>query len=1073
MKRVKKLKTALALFCAAVLMLSVLPGAFAFAAEGDAGTETVTPHSGTYMLRSALKGEQSLWAYVEQEVSGIAANTDYSFGMWVKGRGIVTMKVSSNGSTVTYKRPVATDDWTYESVDFNSGAKSGKMVFSVVDSAATAFPQNQVAGTMYIDGAYFGAKDSGVNLLQNSGFEQSLAGWNSSVKDVFSVVATDETTPGEPTDPTDPQDPNDDGTNYDATDPSNATNIYAGNRSMQAVTKGLKSDWKSATQQIAGITANTDYTFGAWIKGSGAVTIKAAKLSGGENLHFMRPKAADVWTHVTTSFNSGSYAGTIVFSILDSAGNVLPQSEAAGTMYIDEATFGPTGGANLLRNAGFEEQLKYWGGDKGNVFVRYPDQSDNPPAQQYEGIANLGAYSWDRNPDGVSDFGAWTGTTPYLAEDFLEQNTWSDLEGGNRLDAWKDSPYAQSMLWATYPFPKSGGSLAAAAHGDYNAHYRELGENLIAAGMDNAMIRFGHEFNGGWYYWTVGNANEPDHEQKCADFAEAFRQFVTTLRSIDGEHFKFVWNPSTAVWGVDLPAAFPGRDYVDFIGIDHYDQTWAQSNGQPLYGPEYQTADPAERARRQQLAWNAEVSDGNWGLGMIADFAEDQGVPLGICEWGLATRSDGMGGGDNPVFIQNMHDWIANNNVAWHVYFNVSASDGDHDLYDTVTFPQASAKFSELWNPSGAPQTSPAIEPSDIVASGESYAKLEGEDGVLAGSAFRYHGDPWASGGEFAVMYRSLNALTFANAPQADDGIAIVYQGWQSDQRASLYVNDVLVKKNILFAQHGRSWSNSYGYVVLSDVRIPAGATVKLQINKDDELDNFDSLKIDYVLLLGTSGGSGNPPANPGDGGSAVPSVKLYAKNAVVIKENGGSLEFYLAVNGADKLNAVSADFGFDSTKFSLRSVEAVGAAGAVVDNRVSGDTVRVLAGFPASMTTTAYTDMIKLTFDPLDPSAKSVQADLRLLAATIASSGVNADIEPTKDGDSASVVLRAYADLGDVNGDGSLTAADLSLALDHYRATPQAADWSSAWRADVNADGIVDTTDFTIIAAGILDARS
>ncbi|MDG0808753.1 carbohydrate binding domain-containing protein [Cohnella rhizosphaerae] len=622
---------------------------------------------------------------------------------------------------------------------------------------------------------------------------------------------------------------------------------------MQAVTLGKKSGWKTVTQQVGGIVPNTDYTFGAWIKGSGAVTIKTATNSG-ENLQFIRPKATNTWTYVSASFNSGTFSGTVVFTISDSAGSALPEAEAAGTMYVDDVFFGMTGETNLLLNGGFEEQLKFWGGDKGTVFTRYPNRSDNPPAQQYEGIDNLGVYVWDRNPEGVTDFGDWIGRSPYLAEDFLEQNTWSDLEGGVRLAPWKDSPYAGKMLWAAYPFPKSGGSLAEAASGAYNDHYRALGENLIANGMAKATIRFGHEFNGGWYIWSIGNANDPNHLQKAQDFAEAFRQFVTTLRSIEGQAFKFVWNPSTSVWGVDLEAAFPGRDYADFVGIDHYDQSWAQNNGTSIYGSAYQNADPAERLRRQQIAWNAEVNDGNWGLNMIAQFAEDQGVPLAICEWGLAARADGMGGADNPYFIEKMHEWIENNNVAWHVYFNVSADDGDHDLYDTVAFPLASAKFSELWDPNGAPDTSPAIEPADIPGIGAQYVKVEGEDGILTGSANRYHGDPWASGGEFAVMYKSVNALTFTNVNKADGGLAIVYQGWESDQKASLYVNGVLVKPNIPFPQHGRSWSNSYGYVVLNDVQIPAGATVKLQINPSDELNNYGSLKIDYLLLLGATG---------------------------------------------------------------------------------------------------------------------------------------------------------------------------------------------------------------------------
>ncbi|MBB3155548.1 hypothetical protein FHS16_005656 [Paenibacillus endophyticus] len=1064
MKKRKAWNKAIALLCAATLLFSVFPA-------GNSAAETAefpAPHSGTQMLRGDLKGDAGNWAYMEQEVDGIAANTDYSFGMWVKGDGIATLKVSAGGATVSYTRPIATGEWTYHSVNFNSGSRSGKMTFSIVDSAATAYPQSTAAGVMYVDDVYLGTSGGGANLLQNAGFEAGMNLWNKLVKDVFSVVegasvpeepgdpedppvdttvykgvrslkaelaakssgwayltqkvtgiaagmtyelgmwvkgagaatlklsqgsssggalafvrqkatgswtywaadytaatnedlhvsiydsayvpgsgitqaeaqgimriddvffgvkgsgvnrlansgfeasdaltnwtvasnssplvfsvaggAAEHETPGGPIDPVDPTDPVDPVDPGEPGNPDDPANIYAGSRSMQAATKGKPNDWKTVTQQIGGIAAGTDYKFGAWLRGSGAVTIKVAK-SNGENLHYIRPKATNTWTYASASFNSGTYTGTVVFSIVDSAGAAYPQAEAAGTMYADEAFFGAAaaGSDNLLLNPGFEQQLKYWGGDKGDVFTRYPDRSDNPPAQQYDGVDNLGVYSWDRNPDGVADFGEWIGRMPALAEDFLEQNTWSDLEGGNRLAAWEGTPFADRMIWAAYPFPKSGGSLAASANGDYNDHYRQLGENLVAAGMENAMIRFGHEFNGGWYIWSIGNANDPNHLQKAENFAEAFRQFVTTLRDVEGQNFKFVWNPSTSIWGVDLEAAFPGRDYVDFIGIDHYDQTWAQSGGKPLYGPEYRDADATERLRRQELAWNAQVNDGNWGLNMIARFAEDQGVPLGICEWGLALRAeDGMGGGDNPYFIQKMYEWIENNNVAWHVYFNVSASDGDHDLYDTVAFPESSAKFAELWHPDGAPNTSPAIAPSDIPGIGGDYVKIEGEDGVLAGPVNKLHGDPWASGGQFAVMYRSVNSLTFANANKADDGIAIVYQGWQSDQKASLYVNNVLVKPNILFEEHGRSWSDSYGYVVIDDVQIPDGATVKLQINPDDVMDNWDNFKVDYILLLGATG-EYEQPEEPGEGGGigngadavSVPSRTSFTRSGV------------------------------------------------------------------------------------------------------------------------------------------------------------------------------------------------
>ncbi|MDF2443007.1 MAG: hypothetical protein JWR01_1210 [Subtercola sp.] len=626
--------------------------------------------------------------------------------------------------------------------------------------------------------------------------------------------------------------------------------VHSGARSLEAQTTGNTTGWKTLTQSGGSVLQNTSYSIGAWLVGSGAITIKATT-STGANLAFIRPKATGTWAYSETSFSTGSYAGAVTFVLSDSAVAEYPPAEAAGTMYLDDVFFGPTGGSSVLANAGFEEQLTGWGGDRGSVFTRYPDRSDNPPAEQYDGINQIGAYAWDRNPAGVTDFGEWMGRTPVLAEDFLERNTWSDLEGGNRLAAWQSSAYADNMLLAAYPFPDSGGSLAESADGLYNSHYLALGENLMASGMSNASIRFGHEFNGNWYPWSIGNSNDPDHEQKAADFAESFRQFVTTLRSIPGQQFTFVWNPSTSVWGVDLPAAFPGRDYVDFVGIDHYDQTWATSAGTAVYGADYASADPAERLRRQQLAWTAEVSDTNWGLQMIADFAADQGVPVGLGEWGLALRSDGMGGGDNPYFIQKMHEWIENNNVAWHIYFNVSASDGDHDLYDTVTFPKASAAFSALWNPAGAPQTTPAIEPDDIPGASAPYKKVEAESGVLSGPVFKYHGDPWASAGGLALLYKGNSALTFTGVDAAPGGIAVVYQGWQSDQKASLYIDGVLAKKGILFAQHGRSWSGSYGSVVIDDVTVPEGATLELRIDPDDVLPNTDSLKFDYLLLLG------------------------------------------------------------------------------------------------------------------------------------------------------------------------------------------------------------------------------
>jgi hypothetical protein len=634
--------------------------------------------------------------------------------------------------------------------------------------------------------------------------------------------------------------------------------VHSGAYALRADLQGNSATgWAYLTQQLTGLSAGTAYTFGAWVIGDGAVTIKVSQGSSGASaLKFVRPIAEGDWQYATFDFTPAA-SGTYAFSIYDSAaatGSGIGVDQASGTMYIDDAFAGTPGGANLLANPGFESGgLSGWtaGSNTAPVVFSVAADTSSPPPVDNPGVDNLGAYDWDRNPGGVTDFGSWIGRSPYLAEDFLERGAWSDLEGGNRIAAWQGSPFAEKLLLATYPFPDGQGSLAGAADGDYNAHYLALGQNLVAAGEDDTVIRFGHEFNGDWYPWSIGNANDPDHAAKAADFAEAFRQFVTTMRSVPGQHFRFVWNPSASVWGVDLPAAYPGSDYVDYIGADFYDQTWAtDAAGDGLYGADYAAADPATRLARQKLAWTAEVNDSNWGLNMIASFAAQQDVPFVLPEWGLAIRSDGAGGGDNPYFIDQMHAWIASHDVAWHVYFNVQAPDGNHNLFDTVAFPLGSAEFQKMWNPAGAPQTQPALEPPDIPGVDPAAEKVEAESGTLAGPAKRYLGDPWASGGELAAMYQAGNSLTLTDMDAAPGGLAIVYQGWESDEKASVYVNGVLAHAGILFPGHGRSWSQAYGYVLLPDVVVPQGATVTIRIDAADVVDNPDSLKLDYLLLL-------------------------------------------------------------------------------------------------------------------------------------------------------------------------------------------------------------------------------
>ncbi len=286
-------------------------------------------------------------------------------------------------------------------------------------------------------------------------------------------------------------------------------------------------------------------------------------------------------------------------------------------------------------------------------------------AQAASPASTLGVYRGAGNPGGVASFAQWLGAPVNYAEDFVPGDSWSTIESPTwTLNTWKGTPYR--MVYGVPIIPDTGGSLAEGATGAYNAHFKKLAENLVAAGQGNAILRLGWEFGGGWYHWHVANATD------AANYAAFWRQTVTTMRAA-APNLAFDWN---AIWGsqpVDPAAAYPGDAYVNYIGIDVYDQSWISNY-----------TDPAAR-------WN-DALNGQYSLNWQRSFAAAHGKPLSFPEWGVAIRSDGHGGGDAPYFIQQMTQWITQNNVAYHIYFNFDAPDGAHDLMDG-RFPNSAAAF--------------------------------------------------------------------------------------------------------------------------------------------------------------------------------------------------------------------------------------------------------------------------------------------------------------------------------------------------------------------------------------------
>jgi Glycosyl hydrolase family 26 len=252
----------------------------------------------------------------------------------------------------------------------------------------------------------------------------------------------------------------------------------------------------------------------------------------------------------------------------------------------------------------------------------------------------LGVYA---GPDskgvvGAAEFGALTGAQPGGVLDFGGTDRWSNIAA----PSWLIAPHATSAARFEYSMPMlpdgNQYTLAACAAGAYNIYWRTAAANLIAYHLSNTIVRPGWEFNGGWYHWAA--------KTNIAGYIGCFRNIVTTMRSVVGQHFAFDWNPTVGKNAFPAELAYPGDAYVDYIGVDVYDTSWS-----------HYPAGAQGVAAAQAAAWNDDLN-GDHGLAFWSAFAKSHAKPMGITEWGVVAMTNGRGGGDDPAFVHHMFDFM-------------------------------------------------------------------------------------------------------------------------------------------------------------------------------------------------------------------------------------------------------------------------------------------------------------------------------------------------------------------------------------------------------------------------------
>ncbi len=203
-------------------------------------------------------------------------------------------------------------------------------------------------------------------------------------------------------------------------------------------------------------------------------------------------------------------------------------------------------------------------------------------------------------------------------------------------------------------------SFAQGASGAYDRAFRSLAEHLVRAGDAQAFLRLGWEFDGNWEPWSL-SANGDDSP---GEFVAYWRRVVTVMRSVRGAAFRFVWNVNNGPDPVDATRAYPGSAYVDYVGVDAYD------NG-------YHVSSAAAR-------WN-QITDERHGLNYWLRFARRHGKPLSIPEWGIGNA------GDDPYYVHRMYSWMKSNRIGFESFFDYGSP------LTSGEYPRTAAQYQALW----------------------------------------------------------------------------------------------------------------------------------------------------------------------------------------------------------------------------------------------------------------------------------------------------------------------------------------------------------------------------------------
>lgn len=183
------------------------------------------------------------------------------------------------------------------------------------------------------------------------------------------------------------------------------------------------------------------------------------------------------------------------------------------------------------------------------------------------------------------------------------------------------------------------------------------------------------------------------------------------------------------------------------------------------------------------------------------------------------------------------------------------------------------------------------------------------------------------------------------------------------------------------------------------------------------------------------------------------------------VKEIDDTLEYTVSFDNITNANAFETALEYDESVMELVKVESCLEDTLYVDEKTENGVSDYIVGTKTSISSDEKMDVVKYTFK-LKEGAQADNVAVTLTKADTVNL-VNSDNGATADDIKASIikdtvntVIYSYEDASDINNDGKVTLADLSVALTYYQLTEKS--------CDINLDGVVNALDYVIITSFI-----